>query len=1012
MPFLRLTARGERPTGFERRSIPPGCVAPPSNIPDILGRRASPAGRLAVLGATPDVHHGLLTAVCGVFAASVLAVVGPVASGQTPPAAHETSAASVASYRLPQQMPVDPEVVVGRLPNGLRYYVRANGKPGHRAELRLVVKAGSVLEDDDQQGLAHFVEHMEFEGTRHFPRQSIVDFLSSLGLSIGPDANAATSYDDTQYTLRVPTDVPGVLDRALLVLEDWAQGASFDQSGIDHERGIVLSEWRMHLGADERTQDTIRRVQLEGSRYAGRPPIGNPDIIEHAQRDQLTRFYRDWYRPDLMAVIVVGDVNRDAVATMIADHFSSLVSPSPERPRPMFDVPDHPGTRYTVVTDKETTATTVQISDLRPARNQGSVGGYRELMLDQLFAGMFGARLDELSQSANPPFLRAAADRGLFPTPTTRDEAVLQALVSNDGVARGLDALVTELQRVARFGFTATELARAKQAMMAGYERGVTESPDRESASRGDEYTRNFLEGEALPTIWQELAFHRRFVPGITLGEVNALTGDWFPDRNRLIIVSAPEAAGVVLPNQAQLAAVVRTAAAKRLEAHVDGAAGQALMDAPPPRGTIVQTTVRAEAGITEWTLSNGATVVLKPTTLKEDQILFRAAAPGGTSLASDADFVPARVANAVVTAGGVGRFSAVTLDKILAGKAIAVTPFIDEVDEGMRGGSTPQDLDAMFQLLYLRFTQPRADPTAFAAMASQARGLLANQMASPDVVFNRAIGVTLSGNSLRREPETPATVDLWNLAKSLAFYKARFADASNFTFVFVGSFTADTIKPLVETYIASLPATHAHETWRDLGIAPPSGTIEQTIEKGIAPKSEVAIVLSGSFEYDDAHRLALRAMNLVLQSRLIDTIRQELGGTYSITVTPDIEKFPRPEYAVRIDWTCDPARTATLVQRVFEEIKFVKTTPLSQNQVALIREVLLREFERDSQDNGYLLNQISRRYEDGEAADVAAVENLPNRIAALTGDAIQQASQTYLDTANYVKVTLMPQSK
>ncbi|MEP6919389.1 MAG: pitrilysin family protein, partial [Acidobacteriota bacterium] len=300
----------------------------------------------------------LRVTVFGVFA-SVLAVAVPVALAQAPPAGHETSAASVASYGLPQQMPVDPEAVVGTLPNGLRYYVRANGKPARRAELRLVVRAGSVLEDDDQQGLAHFVEHMEFEGTTHFPRQSIGDFLSSLGLSIGPDANAATSYDDTQYTLRVPTDVPGVLDRALLVLEDWAQGASFDQSGIDHERGIVLSEWRMHLGAGERTQDKIGRVQLEGSRYADRSPIGKPDVIERAQREQLLRFYHDWYRPDLMAVIVVGDVDRDAVVTMIKAHFSALASPSPARPRPAFDVPDHPATRYAIVTDKETTATAV-----------------------------------------------------------------------------------------------------------------------------------------------------------------------------------------------------------------------------------------------------------------------------------------------------------------------------------------------------------------------------------------------------------------------------------------------------------------------------------------------------------------------------------------------------------------------------------------------------------------------------------------------------------------------------
>ncbi len=953
----------------------------------------------------------LRVAACGVFAL-VLAATGPVAAPQTPDAGHETSAASVASYGLSQQMPVDPEVVVGTLPNGLRYYVRGNGKPGHRAELRLVVKAGSVLEDDDQRGLAHFVEHMEFEGTRHFPGQGIVDFLSSLGLSIGPDANAATSYDDTQYTLRVPTDVPGVLDRALLVLEDWAHGAAFDQSGIDHERGIVLSEWRLHLGADERTQDKIRRVQLEGSRYTDRPPIGDPSIIEHAQREQLTRFYRDWYRPDLMAVIVVGDVDRDAVATMIKEHFSSLSAPSPERPRPAFDVANHPGTRYSVVTDKETTTTVVEITDLRPARNQGSVGGYRELMLDQLFGNMLGARLEELSQSASPPFLRAAANRELFSMPRTRDEAALLALVSNNGVARGLDALVTELQRVKQFGFTATELARAERAMMLVYERVVTESPDRESASRADEYTRNYLQGEALPTIWQELALHRRFVPGITLREVDALTGEWFPDGNRLIVVSAPQAAGIVLPDQAQLASVVKTASARRLGPYVDAAAGQALMDAPPPRGSIVKTTVRPEAGITEWTLSNGATVVLKPTTLKEDQILFRAAAPGGTSLASDADFIPARVSDAVVPAGGVGRFTAVQLSKLLAGKAVAVTPFIDEIDEGMAGGSTPQDLETMFQLIYLRFTQPRADPTAFAAMASQIKGLLANQLASPDVVFNQAIDATLSRNSPRRQPETPAMVDQWNLAASLAFYKARFADSSNFTFVFVGSFTPEAIKPLIETYIASLPAMQTHETWRDLAITPPPGVVERTIEKGIAPKSEVAIVFSGPFESDEAHRLALRTMTLLLQSRLLETIRQELGGTYSITATPDTQKFPRPEYSVRIDWTCDPARTATLVQRVFEEVGFLKATRFSPNQMALIREGLLREFERNNQDNGYLLNQISRRYEDGDAADIAAVDNLRDQIAALTVNAIQQAAQTYLNTANYVKVTLIPETR
>jgi zinc protease len=946
-----------------------------------------------------------------VFIASVLftLLLATTLAAQTSPG-RETTAESVARYALSDPMPVDPEALVGTLPNGLRYYVRANPKPLRRAELRLVVKAGSVLEDDDQRGLAHFVEHMEFEGTTHYPRQTILDFLASLGLGIGPDANAATSYDDTQYTLRIPTDAPNVLDRALTVLEDWAHGATFDQAGIDRERGIVLAEWRMHLGAAERMQEKILGAQYLGSRYADRPPIGNPEIIQGATRDQLTRFYRDWYRPNLMAVIVVGDVDRAGAEALIKQHFSSLTNPSPERTRPQYDVPERPGTRYAVVTDRETTTTAVEVSDLRPARNQGSIGGYRDIMLDSLFASMLGDRLDELTTSTNPPFVRAGVDRSLFPAPRTRDQATLQAIVSNTGVTRGLDALLTELQRVARFGFTATELTRAKQAMMAGFERVVTESPDRESASRADEYTRNFLQNEALPTIWQELAFHRRFVPSITLEEVNALTRDWFPADNRLVIVSAPETAGVTLPTEAQLAAVVSAVPTRPLTAYVDATGGEKLMETPPARGTVARTLLRPEAGVTQWTLSNGVTVVLKPTKLREDQVLFRAFAPGGTSLATDSDFVSARIADTVVPAGGVGRFNATMLDKILAGKAAAVTPFIDEIDQGLRGGSTPQDLETMFQLVHLRFTAPRADPTAFAAVQSQARALLANREASPEFVFNRTIDAATSGDNPRRQPETPATVEQWNLDKAMAFYKARFADASNFTFVFVGSFNIDAIRPLVETYLASLPATRARETFRDIGVKPPSGVVEKTVRQGIAPKSEVAIVFAGPLEYDDPHRMAFETMTLVLESRLFDTIRQELGGTYSITATPDVEKYPTPQYAIRIDWTCDPAQTTALVQRVFDEIAFVKQTPLTAGQVSRLKESLNRDFERNSQDNRYLLNEIARRYEDGDAVNVGLVDHMPERIATLTGDALQEAAQTYLNMNRYVKVVLMPE--
>src|SRR5262245_31269463 len=669
------------------------------------------------------------------------------------PTGRETTAASVATYPLSVDMPIDPEVLIGGLPNGLRFYVRPNPRPARQAELRLVVKAGAVLEDEDQRGLAHFVEHMQFQGSRHFPGQTIDNFLASIGLSIGSDANAVTSFDDTQYSLRVPTDRPGVLDRALTVLEDWAGGATFDDAAVERQRAIVLAEWRRNLGADERTANKLRNVQLEGSRYADRPPIGDPAVIEAAKRDQLVRFYRDWYRPDLMAVIVVGDVDKNTIASMIRQHFSAIDNPAPERPRPTFDVQEHAGTRYAVLTDKESTSTAVSVSDLRPARNQGSTGGYRDILKDQLFSQMLGDRLDEIAQGERPPFLRAAAGRGLFPAPRTRDEASLQALVPNDGVTRGLDALVSELKRVTTFGFTPTELERAKQANMAASERAAEESPDRESSSRADEYTRNFLQREALPTIWQELAFHRRFMPDITLNEMNALAADWFPAANRLVVALTPDVAGRVPPSESQLAAAVEAASAKDVITYVDAGAGKALMERPPAKGRIVKTVQKGD--VTEWTLANGATVALLPTTLKADQILFRATAPGGISVASDADFVAARVADDVIPAGGVGEFSQVVIDKLVNGKSVAVQPFIGDIREGMRGGSAPRDLETMFQLMYLRFAAPRADPTAFAALQSQALSVVANQTASPEVVFNQTLVSALSGNHSRRQPET-----------------------------------------------------------------------------------------------------------------------------------------------------------------------------------------------------------------------------------------------------------------
>ncbi len=925
-------------------------------------------------------------------------------------AAREQGAANPAqSAALSQAIPVDPEITLGQLPNGLRYYVRANKKPEKRAELRLVVKAGSILEDDDQRGLAHFAEHMAFNGTRNFPKHEVTSFLESLGMRFGADINAYTSFDETVYMLTVPTDKPDTMDRALLILEDWAQGVTFDPAEIEKERGVVLEEWRVRRGAGARMQDKVFPIWLKGSRYPDRLPIGTPEVIKGFTPDRLKKFYTDWYRPELMAVVAVGDFDKAAVEGLIKKHFTSLQSPSSPRPRPTYDIPDQPGTRYSITTDKEMTTTSVQISTLLPARQQGTVGVYRQEMVDRLFAAMLSARLAEMTQKPDAPFLQAFAGRSIF-LARTRESTGLTALVKEDGVERGLDGLLGEVERVSRFGFTATELDRQKQATARNYERMVAEKDNREANSRASEYIRNFLEQESLPTADYEFALHQRFLPEVTLDEVNKLAGQWFPDRNRIVIVFGPEKAGLAVPDEAKLAAVVKAAAAKELTPYVDTVAAATLLDPVPAPATIARTTTKDAAGITEWELSNGVKVMLKPTTFKEDEIVFRATSPGGTSLASDSDYIPASTATQVITAGGVGKFSIVDLRRVMTGKIASAAPFIGELEEGLNGSSSKKDLETLFQLIHLRFTQPRIDQTAFGVQATQMRTVLANQAAVPEFAFREALSNTMSQNHLRRRISTTATVDEWNLDKSATFYKERFADASDFTFVFLGSFDLATMKPLVERYLATLPSMNRKETWKDVGVRTPTGVVEKRVEKGIEPKSQAAMVFTGPFVYDQTQRVAIRAMAEILQTRLLDTIREDLGGTYSISANAGYRKIPIPDYSISIQFGCDPQRTDSLIARVLQEIEQFKANGPTEKQVNDEREALMRDFETNVKQNGYLLTQISLKYQFGE--DPATLWNIPEYYKKIDGPMIQQAARTYLEGKNRVTVLLFPEKK
>ena len=915
------------------------------------------------------------------------------------------------SALLKQPMPVDPQITMGQFKNGLRYYIRTTKKPEKRAELRLVVKAGSTLEDDDQLGLAHFVEHMAFNGTKNFPKQDLIAFIESLGMRFGAHLNAYTSFDETVYMLTVPTDKPGAIERSFQVLQDWAQNISFDPVEVDKERGVVVEEWRLSRGAGMRNVEKIFPLLFKGSRYANRLPIGKPEIIQNSKLDRIKQYYKDWYRPDLMAVVAVGDFDKAAIEKLVNAHFGSMPAATNPRPRETFDVPDRADTGYAINTDKETTTTSVEISTLLPARQQGSIGVYRQETVDRLFSGMLNARFAEIGQKPDAPFVFGFSGRGGF-LARTREVAFLNALVKEGAVEKAMQALLTEAERVARFGFTETELARQKVSMLRGYERAVLEKENTLSSSKAAEYIRNFLVGETLPSIEDEYALHQRFVPEITLAEINKLAREWFPTsgQNRMVIVTAPEKSGLAIPDESKLAAIVKEAPSAELKAYVDTVGSAVLLEALPAPGKIVNASTDNKTGLTTWELGNGVKVVLKPTDFRADEILFRAASPGGTSLASDADYIPASTAARIINSGGVGKFSVIDLQKMMAGKIASANPYIGELEEGLQGSSSRKDLEMMFQLIYMRFTQPRADANAFAVQANQAKTFMANQSVVPEFALYEALQAARYQNHPRRIMQTAASVDQWNLDKSLAFYKDRFADASDFTFYFVGSFDEAMMKPLVERYLGALPSLKRKETWKDIGVTPPTGIIEKKVEKGFEPKSQAAIVFSGPFVFEQPQRVAIRAMSEILSNRLLEVIREELGGTYSISANYGFQKYPKPGYSITIEFGSSPARTEDLIKRVFEEIEKFKANGPTEKQLNDEKEALIREFETSSKTNSYLLNQIAARYYNGE--DPAGVWLIPEFYKKLDAAAVQEAAKTYLNTKSFVKVTLFPEKK
>ncbi|MBW3570307.1 MAG: insulinase family protein [Gemmatimonadetes bacterium] len=900
----------------------------------------------------------------------------------------------------------DTAVIRGVLPNGLTYYVRRNSEPRARAELRLVVNAGSVLEDDDQRGLAHFLEHMAFNGTRRFEKQQIVDYLERVGMRFGPDINAYTSFDETVYMLQLPTDSAGVLHMGLQILRDWADGIALDAEEIEKERGVVIEEWRRSRGAGARISDRQFPFLFAGSRYAERLPIGDLETLRTFAPETLRRFYERWYRPELMAVVAVGDFDAREMEARIRQEFGGIeAKEGPARPEIAVPFPD--STRYMVTVDPEVPRTTVNVNWMMPAHPDTTPQEIRRGIVDGMFAGLLGDRLQDISLEPDAPFMDVGSYQGGSLRPV--ETFALQAAVAEGGAERGLGALLAELQRAARYGFTAAELEREKAELLRMWEQIHAERAKTTSGAYAGTYTDHFLRRGPLRTVEDEYAINRAVVPTVTLEEVNAAARRYAALRDRVVLVSGPERAGLGRPSEARLAFVADSVARSELVAYTETVSDAPLLASAPAPGRIVDEETTAEIGVVRWTLSNGARVVLKPTDFKDDEIIFAATSPGGLSLLPDSAHLFGRTATAAVQLGGVGGLSLADLQKRLTGKAASVGPNVGELSEGMNGYAAPADVETLFQLIHLYFTQPRRDTTAWAAYLQRGREALRNRSVTPESALGDTLTAILSQGHPRMRPFTSAVFDSLDIDRSLEIYRQRFADAGDFTFYFVGTFTPDSLRPLVETYLASLPGTGAEESFRDLGIRPPEGVVRRTVRRGVEPKARTVLVFTGPAQFSRQASADMSALSQALQLRLREKLREELGGTYTVGVSGSLARDPYPRYSVNVDFGSAPERVDELVRVVMAEIDTVRAAGVPQDVVDKVREAFRRSRETDMRENSTWLVRLMAYDRNGWDPRLIN-ENLV--ASTITAERIRDAARLYLDPARRVEVTLVPEGR
>jgi zinc protease len=904
-------------------------------------------------------------------------------------------------------LPVDPAVRTGTLDNGLTYYIRHNELPAGQAEFYIAQKVGSIQEEDNQRGLAHFLEHMAFNGTTNFPDKTLMQYLESVGAKFGYNINAYTGFDQTVYTLmNIPVARQGVVDSALMVIRDWSNGIALHDAEIDAERGVIHEEWRTGQSAQMRIFDQLLPVIFEGSRYGNRLPIGTMEVIDNFSYAELRDYYAKWYRPDLQAVIVVGDVDVDAIEGKIKEMFGPIPAAVDPAERVYFPVPDNTEPIVAFATDRELPYVQTMVMykhDPLPMELRNTAASFVQSYMSGVMGTMMGSRLEELTNQAEPPFMAAELfDMEILGVSVTKEALTGAVVTDENGVDRGLRALLTEIRRVEQHGFTASEYERAKADFLTNIETTYNERDKQRSNTYANEYVRAFTEFEPIPGIEAEYALYNQIVPMLSVDLVNQYVQELIGEQNIVVMMQGPDREGLVYPSKDEILAIMAETAAVDTEPYVEEVSDEPLVSALPTPGTVTATSHDEIFDATVWTLSNGARVVVKPTTYKDDEIRMTAVSPGGTSLIGSADDIEAIFIDDVAGVGGLGAFSATDLPKVLAGKNATASASVSELSESVTASASPRDLETMMQLVYLTFTDVRADEAAFASWKSRTSAALRNMASEPMYVYADSLSRTMFAGHPRHVQPTAEMVEAVDYARTMELAKERFADASNFTFLFVGNVDPEVLKPLVEQYVASLPSSNGNEK-AGSPIPVAKGHVNNYFERTAeSPKVTMAYVTTGQVEPTLKNTIEMDAMWQVLFSRYFETLREDEGGTYSPQVHGSLSSDTGwAQLFTMIDTNVE------LYERlggiIIAELEKLATEGPSDADYQKIKEYMLKTDIQNRQENSFWMGRMRNFYLNGRDH----VTGYAEAVEAMTKEDIRDFARRLIDAGNRVNVTM-----